>query len=88
MDAKQMAATAIPTYGILKNFKFRWIVYGAVAYYGIRYLNQRGVMPKQTGFALGLFDKGFALAKRQMGLGDQTIRSNRTEMHNQPMMTH
>jgi hypothetical protein len=79
MDVKQLAAAAIPTYPIIKGFRFRWLVYGAVAYYGIRYLNQRGILPKQTGFALGLFDRGIDLAKRQMGPGMN---------QNPSMMTH
>lgn len=54
---------------LMKNFKFSWLIYGAVAYYALRLLNKKGIMPKQTDAALNLIDKGVDFAKSQVGLG-------------------
>ena len=52
---------------IAKKFRFSWLIYGAVAYLGIRYLNKKGILPKQTGAALDLVDRGVATAKEHLG---------------------
>ncbi|HMN69790.1 MAG TPA: hypothetical protein PKC28_14700 [Bdellovibrionales bacterium] len=70
MDQKIKAATA--TYvapRLLSAFRFRYLVFGAVAYFGLRYLNKRGILPRQTGAALDLIDSGIDMAKKQVGLG-------------------
>jgi hypothetical protein len=64
------AATALVAPKLLGNFKFRWLVYGAAAYYGLKYLSSRGIFPKQTGAALDLIDKGIDVAKQQVGFGN------------------
>ncbi len=53
----------------VKGFRFSWLVYGAVAYFGIKYLYKKGILPNQTGAALDLMDKGVDYAKKQIGLG-------------------
>ena len=63
------AATALVAPKLMKNFKLRWLVYGAAAYYGLKYMSSRGIFPKQTGAALDLIDKGIDVAKERVGFG-------------------
>jgi hypothetical protein len=53
---------------VARGFKMSWLVYGAAAYFGIRYLNKRGILPAQTGAALNFVDQGINMVKRQVGL--------------------
>lgn len=53
---------------VLSQFKFRWLIYGAVAYYGLKLLNDKGYLPKQANGALDLMDEGIEMAKEKMGL--------------------
>ena len=64
----QTAATAYVAPKILKNFKFRWILYGAAVYYGLRILKKQGY---NVDSALNLIDHGMDYAKRNLGLGSQ-----------------
>lgn len=57
---------------VARGFRFSWLAYGAVAYFGLKYLNKRGILPKQTDAALGLMNKGIDFAKNQIGLGDSS----------------
>lgn len=59
----------------LGGLKLRWIVWGVAAYYGLKYLNKRGIMPDQTGAALGFIDKGIDYAKSQIGVGQSSSGS-------------
>jgi hypothetical protein len=61
----QTAATAYVAPKILKNFKFRWIFYGAAVYYGLRVLKRRGY---NVDSALNLIDHGVDYAKKNFGL--------------------
>lgn len=54
---------------LARGFRFSWLTYGAAAYFGLKFLNKRGILPKQTDAALGLMDKGIDFAKNQIGLG-------------------
>jgi hypothetical protein len=53
---------------IAQGFRFSWLLYGAAAYFGIRYLYKKGILPKQTGAALDLMNKGVDYAKNQIGI--------------------
>lgn len=72
----EKAAAAYVAPKVIKGFQFRWLIYGAAAYFGLKYLNKRGILPNQTGAALNLIDRGLDLAKEQMGYGSHV--SNRT----------
>ncbi|MBX2996732.1 MAG: hypothetical protein KF681_18080 [Bdellovibrionaceae bacterium] len=72
-DVLKSAAVASLGPKIVRNFKWSWVLYGVAAYYGIKYLNKRGILPKQTGALLGVIDHGIDAAKSQVGLaGKQT----------------
>jgi hypothetical protein len=77
MNVSDVAGAAIAP-KVLKGFRFSWLVYGAAAYFGIRFLYKRGILPKQTGAALNAMDKGIDYAKNQIGsrLGFQPDRSS------------
>jgi len=68
----QSAAAAVVGPKLVRNFRFSWLVYGAVAYFGIRYLNKKGVMPKQTEFAMNAMNRGIDTAKEHLGLKQET----------------
>lgn len=68
MNAIQNVAVPYVGSKLLKGFRLRWLLYGAAVYYGLRYMNKRGIMPKQTDAALGLIDRGIDLAKTQFGI--------------------
>ncbi len=71
-------SNAAKTFGgakLLKGFRLSWLVYGAAAYYGLKFLNKKGIMPKQTDAALGLMDKGIDFAKGQVGLKQSPTKS-------------
>lgn len=72
----EKAAAAYIAPKVLRGFRFRWLVYGAAAYFGLKYLNQRGILPKQTDAALNLIDKGIGLAKNQLGLQSESKPSD------------
>lgn len=65
--ALESAATAYIAPKIVRGIKLRWLFYGMAAYYGLKYLNKRGILPKQTDAALGAIDKGIDYAKTQAG---------------------
>lgn len=74
-----MAKSAIATVvgpKIARHVRFSWLIYGAVAYFGLRYLNKKGVFSRQTGMALNLMDRGIDTAKEHMGL-----KTERSEKH-------
>ncbi len=66
---------------LLNGFRLSWLVYGVAAYYGLKFLNKKGIMPKQTDAALGLLDKGIDFAKGQVGLkqGPKTPSLNKSD---------
>jgi hypothetical protein len=71
---KNMAAASVaPT--VLKNFKLRWVFFGVAAYYGLKLLNKKGVLPKQTDAALGFIDQGIDMAKEKMGFSSSSVSS-------------
>ena len=68
----ETAAAGVVGPKLVRNFRFSWLVYGAVAYFGIRYLNKKGVMPKQTGMAMNAMNRGIDTAKGHLGLKTET----------------
>jgi hypothetical protein len=68
----QTAAASVVVPKIARRFKFSWLLYGAAAYFGIRYLNRKGILPKETGFALNAMDKGIDSAKQHLSLQTET----------------
>ena len=64
------AAAAVVVPRIIASFRLRWLVYGAAIYYGLRYMNRRGILPDQTNAALNLIDHGIDVAKSKVGLGE------------------
>jgi hypothetical protein len=62
------AAAAFAAPHLLRSFKLRWIFWGVAAYYALRYMNKRGILPEQTNAALGLIDRGLDVAKHQVGM--------------------
>ncbi len=63
---KVAATTLIPK--AIRGLRFSWLAYGAVMYFGIRYLNKKGILPKQTDAALDMVHKGLDYAKEQIGI--------------------
>lgn len=61
---------------VARSFRLSWLVYGAAAYFGIRYLNKRGILPNQTGAALNLVDRGIDMVKKQVGLDTHLDTAN------------
>ena len=47
------AAGAMLAPKVIRAFRFRWLVYGAVAYFGLRLMKQNGIFEKQADAALG-----------------------------------
>jgi len=70
--AAKNAAAAVLGPKIVKKFRFSWLIYGAVAYFGIRYLNKHGILSKQTGAALNAMDRGINTAKQHLGFRTET----------------
>ena len=68
----QNAAKASIAPRLARGFRMSWIVYGVAAYYGLKFLNKRGILPKQTNAALGLMDRGIDFAKNQIGFGSSS----------------
>lgn len=75
------AATAYLAPKVMRGFRLKWLLYGAAAYYGLKYLNKRGILPKQTDAAIGLIDRGIDMAKRQVGLGSNLQHDVNTTRH-------
>jgi hypothetical protein len=48
---------------IARNFKMRYLVYGAAIYYGLRFLRSRGILANQADFALNIIDRGINSVK-------------------------
>lgn len=74
-DVLKSAAAASLGPKIVRNFKWTWVIYGVAAYYGLKYLNKRGILPKQTGAVLGAIDQGIDLAKNQVGLAGKPTQN-------------
>ena len=51
-------AAGILVPAILARLKLRWIAFGVAAYYGLRFLNQKGVLPQKAHQAMNVIDQG------------------------------
>ena len=51
-------AAGILVPAILARLKLRWIAFGIAAYYGLRFLNQKGVLPLKAHQAMDAIDHG------------------------------
>ena len=65
------AAGAYVAPKVLKAFRFRWLLFGAAAYYGLRFMSKRGIFPKQADAALNVIDNGIAAIKSQVGMSNE-----------------
>lgn len=65
----ETAAAAFVAPKLLSGFKFRWLVYGAAAYFALRQMSKRGIFPKQADAALDVIDDGLDMVKAKVGLG-------------------
>lgn len=74
-DMIKSAAAATIAPRLVKNFRWTWVLYGVAAYYGLKYLNKRGILPKQTGAVLGAIDHGIEAAKGQVGLAQTQVKN-------------
>ncbi len=63
------AAAAIIAPRLIGAFRLRWLIYGAAAYFGLRYMSKRGILPDQANAALNMIDQGFGFAKKQISDG-------------------
>jgi hypothetical protein len=75
-NKKQVAAKASPAF--LKNFKFSWLLYGAAAYYGLKFMSKRGIFSTQADAALDVIDQGIDMAKQTVGLGAKSEQPSAT----------
>lgn len=66
---------------VLSRFRFRWLIYGAAAYFGLRYMSKRGIFPKQADAALDVIDKGIDAVKTQVGMKKKSVRESVAELH-------
>ncbi len=81
------AAGLAPT--VARRIGLRWIIFGVAAYYGLKLLNKKGILPKETDAALGFIDKGINLAKETIGAqasnalsgAKKAIHSNAPSVH-------
>lgn len=73
MDSSTAAklATAAIAPKLLNRSALKWIAFGAVAYYGLKYLSKKGMLPDQGEKALGAIDQGIDMAKENFGLKNQ-----------------
>ena len=46
---------------LLAKIRLRWVAFGVLAYYGLRLLNQKGVLPQQAHEAFDSIDRGIDL---------------------------
>ncbi len=69
-------AVGILVPAVLARIKLRWVAFGIVAYYGLRLLNQQGVLPKQAHQAFDSIDRGIDAAKEKIGFNKPTTSAS------------
>ncbi len=67
------AAYIVPA--LLTRVKLRWIALGVIAYYGLKILSEKGVLPDQAHKALDAVDHGIDLAKEKIGFSKDSSKS-------------
>lgn len=70
------AAAAAVAPRLIRGFRFSWLIYGAAAYFGLKYLNKSGILTKQTGAALDAIDQGIEAVKQKVGFESNKTESN------------
>ena len=65
------AAYVVPA--LLSRVKLRWLAFGAIAYYGLKILNEKGMLPAQAGHALDAVDRGIDMAKEKVGFSKPAL---------------
>ncbi len=68
------AAYIVPT--LLSRVKLRWVAFGVIAYYGLKILNEKGILPVQAGKALDAVDRGIDVAKEQIGFSKPALEAS------------
>lgn len=68
-------AVGILVPALLARIKLRWVAFGVAAYYGLRLLNQQGVLPQQANQAFDTIDRGIDAAKEKIGLNKPSTSS-------------
>lgn len=71
------AATAYMAPKILRKFRWQWLLYGVAAYYALKLMRNRGILPKQTGAAVDFLDHEIDVIKEKIGF--QKTNSESTE---------
>ena len=61
---------------LLAKIRLRWVAFGVLAYYGLRLLNQKGVLPQQAHEAFDSIDRGIDAAKEKIGFSKSTSSSS------------
>ena len=61
---------------VLSRIRLRWVAFGVAAYYGLRLLNQKGVLPQQAHQAFDSIDRGIDAAKEKIGFSKSTSSSS------------
>ena len=67
------AAYLVPV--LLARVKLRWIAFGVIAYYGLKILSEKGVLPDAAHKALDAVDHGIDLAKEKIGFSKDITKS-------------
>lgn len=85
MEFAKTAAAAYVAPKVLKNFKWQWLVYGAVAYYALKLMSKKGILPNQTGPAVDFIDngidKGVGFAKESLGFAKKAVNETEKVIH-------
>ena len=69
-------ASAYIVPALLSRVKLRWLAFGAIAYYGLKILHEKGVLPEQAGKALDAVDRGIDMAKEKVGFSKPSLETS------------
>ncbi len=64
------AAYIVPA--LLSRVKLRWLAFGVIAYYGLKILNDKGILPAQANQVFDTVDRGIDAAKEKIGFSKPT----------------
>ena len=67
---------------LIKGFRLSWLLYGAAAYFGLKYLNKSGILTKQTKAALDFIDHGIETVKEKVGFDSAVLSPAKTATTN------
>lgn len=75
-------AVAYMVPAVLARVKLKWIVFGVIAYYGLKILSEKGVLPAKANQALDAVDRGIDVAKEKIGFEvDTNSTRSATSIH-------